>query len=160
MSAGGLLSANANQRLTMSSYRTPALALLAAVVGLLAGWLGLQPVAINVAVDSPKFAATVVPIGFGPFASAPVAGDVPGVAEGRLRDRLGFVGLRGRIRAELDRRAGLPEGHADRITEEQQEKGKELVGRLGDGHLLELLIRYGPEIIALVKAVLMLIAVL
>lgn len=80
-------------------------------------------------------------------------------AEGRER-RLNFNGLRGRIRAELDRRAALDPSDPDHIDQVKHAKAKELVGELGDGHLLELLIKYGPQIIALVKAILAMLAFL
>jgi hypothetical protein len=149
-----------------------ALAALALGGGVLLGWLILQPVTVNnhFHVASPTVQA-VVPVVM-PFpglaapapalATTPADSDPPavGIAGGPLRDRLGFVGLRGRLRAELDRRAGLPEGDPHRITAEQQDKGKELVGKLGDGHLLDLLVKYGPTLLKLAEAILALLAVL
>jgi hypothetical protein len=138
--------------------------------GALLGWLILQPVVVHnhFHVASPTVQA-VVPVVM-PFpgltapalATTPTDSDPPtvGAAGGPLRDRLGFVGLRARLRAELDRRALLPEGDPLRVTAEQQEKGKELVGKLGDGHLIELLLKYGPSLIRLAEAILALVALL
>jgi hypothetical protein len=132
--------------------------------GALLGWLILQPVVVHnhFHVASPTVRAVVPVVMPFPGLAAPAPATTPtdsdpatvvGATGGPLRDRLGFVGLRGRLRAELDRRAGLPEGDPLRVTAEQQEKGKELVGKLGDGHLLDLLVKYGPSILKLAEAI-------
>lgn len=71
-----------------------------------------------------------------------------------------FRGVRSKLNAELDRRAALPAGHADKITAAECERAKKFVGRLGDGRILDFIIKYGPDIIRIVGAILALLAFL
>jgi hypothetical protein len=57
----------------------------------------------------------------------------------------------------VDRRAALPVGDVEHIGAEKAAKARELIGKLGDGHLLDLLVKYGPQIVKLVEAILALL---
>ena len=90
--------------------------------------------------------------------AAPAPASVDGADMFEARPRL--LGLRAKIRAEVERRAALPVDNPWHITADKAAEVNAFVGKLGDGHLLELLIRYGPDIVALVIKILGLLAVL
>jgi len=71
-----------------------------------------------------------------------------------------LLGLRTRIHAEIDRRAALAASDPDRLDTAKAAEAHTFVGRLGDGHLLDLIIKYGPSIFKIVMAILGLMAVL
>lgn len=81
-----------------------------------------------------------------PAPSAPGSGVIVG--------GLSFHTLRGRIHAELERRAALPASDPHHINAGTHDKAKLFVGKLGDGHLLDLLIKYGPALMKIVEAIL------
>lgn len=111
-----------------------------AVVAFLSSYFGVKPDAITVPVT----------------VQAVKADDGMLMTEGRPK----LFGLRAKLHAEIDRRAGLPTDHVWHLAPEKAQDAHAFVGKLGDGQLLELLIRYGPDIIALVIKILGLMAVL
>lgn len=82
----------------------------------------------------------------------------PALVEFEARPRL--LGLRAKIRAEIERRAALPADNVWHLDAAKAAEANEFVGRLGDGHLLDLIIKYGPDIVALVIKILGLMMVL
>ncbi len=115
-----------------------------AAVAVVANWVGVKP---------PEVITVPVSVQAAP---APAADDGGLMFEARPR----LIGLRSRIRAEIERRAALPAGDPSHVSAERVAEANQFVGKLGDGHLLRMLIEWGPEILAFVVKLLALLAVL
>ncbi len=123
--------------------QTVLMVIVGAAVAMFANWLGVK------APDTITIPVTVQ------AAPAPAV-DEGGMFEARPR----LIGFRARLHAEIDRRASLDKGNVWHLDTTKANDAHAFVGKLGDGHLLELLIRYGPDIIMLIIKILGLMAVL
>lgn len=112
-----------------------------AVLAMVANWLGVKP---------PETITVPVVVQAAPAAEGGL------LCEARPR----MLGFRAKLHAEIDRRAAMPAESVWHINAEKAKEAHDFVGKLGDGHLLELLIKYGPEIAAIVIKILAMLAVL
>ncbi len=112
-----------------------------AALAMVANWLGVRP---------PE--TITVPV---------VVQAAPAVEGGLMcESRPRMLGFRAKLHAEIDRRAALPENSVWYINAEKAKEAHDFVGKLGDGHLLDLLIKYGPDIAAVVIKILLMLAML